>query len=42
VLATGDLAATEKAIGNAGIRSGNSVVVAPAAANGTLLAFVPA
>jgi Glyoxalase-like domain len=42
VLATGDLAAAEKAIGKAGIRSGDSVVVAPAAANGALLAFVPA
>jgi hypothetical protein len=41
VLATGDLAAAEKTIGKAGIRSGDSVVVAPAAANGTLLAFVP-
>jgi hypothetical protein len=41
VLATGDLAATEKAIGKAGNRSGDSVVVAPAAANGALLAFVP-
>jgi Glyoxalase-like domain len=42
VLATDDLAAAEKAVGSAGVRSGNSVVVAPAAANGTLLAFVPA
>lgn len=41
VLATGDLAATEKALGGIGIRSGSSVCVAPAAANGTLLAFVP-
>jgi hypothetical protein len=42
VLATGDLAAAERAIGKAGVRSDNSVVVAPAAANGALLAFVPA
>jgi Glyoxalase-like domain len=42
VLATGDLAAAENAVGKAGTRSGNSVVVAPAAANGVLLAFVPA
>jgi hypothetical protein len=42
VLATGDLAAAEKAVGKAGVRSDNSVVVAPAAANGALLAFVPA
>jgi hypothetical protein len=42
VLATGDLTAAEKAVGKAGMRSGNSVVVAPAAANGALLAFVPA
>ena len=42
VLATGDLAAAEKATGKAGVRSGDSVVVAPAAANGALLAFVPA
>jgi len=42
VLATGDLAAAEKAVGKAGVRNDNSVVVAPAAANGALLAFVPA
>jgi hypothetical protein len=42
VLATSDLAATEKAIGNAGIRSGGGICVAPAQANGTLLAFVKA
>ena len=42
VLATSDLAATEKAIGSAGRRSGGAVCVAPAAANGTLLAFVAA
>jgi hypothetical protein len=40
VLATGDLATAEKAVGNAGIRSGDSLVVAPGAANGALLAFV--
>jgi glyoxalase-like protein len=42
VLATSDLAAAEKAIGSAGIRSGGAVCVAPAAANGTLLVFVRA
>jgi hypothetical protein len=42
VLATGDLAATEKALGSAGIRTGAAVCVAPASANGTLLAFVKA
>ena len=42
VLATSDLAAAEKAVGSAGIRSGGAVCVAPAAANGTLLAFVKA
>jgi hypothetical protein len=42
VLATSDLAAAEKAIGNSGIRSGGAVCVAPAAANGALLAFVKA
>jgi hypothetical protein len=40
VLATSDLAAAEKAVGSAGVRSGAAVCVAPAAANGTLLAFV--
>jgi hypothetical protein len=40
VLVTGDLAAAEKATGNVGVRSGEAVCVAPAAANGTLLAFV--
>lgn len=38
-LAGGDIAAAEKAIGNAGVRSGDGVLVAPAAANGVLLAF---
>jgi glyoxalase-like protein len=40
VLATSNLAATEKAIGS--VRSGAAVCVAPAAANGALLAFVKA
>jgi len=40
VLATGDIAAAEKAVGKGGVRSGNAVLVAPAAANGALLAFV--
>jgi Glyoxalase-like domain len=35
-----DLAAAEKAIGSAAVRSGAAVCVPPAAANGTLLAFV--
>jgi hypothetical protein len=42
VLATSDLAAAERAIGNAGVRSGAAVCVPPAAANGALLAFVKA
>jgi hypothetical protein len=42
VLATSDLAAAEKATGNAGRRSGGAVCVAPSAANGTLLVFIPA
>jgi hypothetical protein len=42
VLATSDLAAAEKAVGSAGIRSGGGICVAPAQANGTLLAFVKA
>jgi hypothetical protein len=37
-----DLAATEKALGSAGIRSGGAICVPPAAANGALLAFVGA
>jgi hypothetical protein len=40
VIATADLAAAEKAVGHAGIRSTDAVCVAPAAANGVLLAFV--
>jgi len=35
-----DLAAAEKAFGSAGVRSGSAVCVVPAAANGTLLAFI--
>jgi catechol 2,3-dioxygenase-like lactoylglutathione lyase family enzyme len=42
VIATSDLVAAEKAFGSAGVRSGGAVCVAPAAANGTLLAFVAA
>lgn len=42
VLETSDLAAAEKALGSAGVRSGGAVCVAPAAANGALLAFVKA
>jgi len=37
-----DLAAAEKALGASGVRSGGGIVVAPAAGNGTLLAFVKA
>ena len=37
-----DLAATEKALGATGVRSGGGIVVPPAAGNGTLLAFVRA
>jgi hypothetical protein len=40
VLASADLTATEKALGAAASRSGSAICVAPAAANGTLLAFV--
>ena len=35
-----DLAKTEKALGAAGVRSGACICVPPAAANGTLLAFI--
>jgi hypothetical protein len=42
VLATGDLGATERAVGKAGVRIGGSVLVAPADANGALLGFVAA
>jgi hypothetical protein len=37
-----DLAATQKALGATGVRSGGGIVVPPAAGNGTLLAFVRA
>jgi Glyoxalase-like domain len=37
-----DLAATEKALGLTGVRSGGGIVVPAAAGNGTLLAFVKA
>ena len=40
VLVSGDLAATEKALGSAAVRSGAAVCVPPAKANGSLLAFV--
>jgi hypothetical protein len=40
VFVSGDLAATEKALGPAAQRSGASMCAAPKAANGTLLAFV--
>ncbi|MGT2437420.1 VOC family protein [Bradyrhizobium betae] len=40
VLVSGDLAATEKALGSASLRSGAAICVPPAKANGTLLAFV--
>jgi hypothetical protein len=42
VIATSDLAAAAKAAGSAAVRSGDSVCIAPRAANGTLLTFVPA
>ena len=35
-----DLSAAEKALGATGVRSGQSICVPPAAANGTLLAFI--
>jgi hypothetical protein len=40
VIVTSDLAAAEQAVGSAGTRSGGGICVAPAAANGALLAFV--
>jgi hypothetical protein len=40
VLESGDLAATAKALGTTGMRSGKAICVPPAKANGTLLAFV--
>jgi len=42
VLESGDLAATGKALGATGVRSGNAICVPPAKANGTLLAFIAA
>jgi Glyoxalase-like domain len=42
VLVTSDLAAAAKAVDSAGVRSGGAVCVAPASANGALLAFVKA
>jgi hypothetical protein len=42
LMISADLAATEKALGATGIRSGGGIVVPPAAGNGTLLAFVKA
>jgi hypothetical protein len=42
VLATSDLAAAKKAVGSSGVDSGSAICVAPAAANGTLLAFIKA
>lgn len=41
VIASHDLGATEAALGPAAVRSGPSLCVPPAAASGTLLAFVP-
>ncbi|WIW48221.1 VOC family protein [Bradyrhizobium sp. 62B] len=40
VLVSDDLAATEKALGSAAVRSGPAICVPPAKANGTLLAFI--
>jgi hypothetical protein len=42
VIATSDLAAAERVIGSGGVCSGTAVCVPPAAAHGTLLAFVKA
>ena len=42
VVATSDLAATEKAVGSAAVRIASAVCVPPQAANGTLLVFVEA
>jgi len=42
VIVTSSLAAAEKAVGSAGMRSGGGICVALAAANGALLAFVAA
>ncbi|MCS3761077.1 VOC family protein [Bradyrhizobium centrosematis] len=40
VLVSDDLAATEKELGSAAVRSGPAICVSPAKANGTLLAFI--
>lgn len=40
VLVSGDLTATEKALGSAAVRSEAAICVPPAKANGTLLAFI--
>lgn len=40
VIATSDLAATETAVGAAGVRSGGTICVPPGVSNGTLVAFV--
>ncbi|WP_027550145.1 VOC family protein [Bradyrhizobium sp. Cp5.3] len=40
VLVSGDLAATEEALGSVALRSGAAICVPPAKANGTLLAFI--
>jgi Glyoxalase-like domain len=40
VLATSDLAAAEKAVGGAAVRSAGALCIPPVAANGTLLVFV--
>ncbi|RZN08325.1 VOC family protein [Bradyrhizobium genosp. SA-3] len=40
VFISGDLAATEKALGSVAVRSGAAICVPPAKANGTLLAFI--
>jgi hypothetical protein len=40
VLEAGDLAAAEKSLGRAGVKSGAAIVVPPADANGVMLAFV--
>ena len=42
VIASSDLAVSEKALGSAAVRSGNAICVPPAAGNGTLLAFIKA
>jgi hypothetical protein len=42
VLETSDLAATEKVLGGAGVRSAGTLCIAPSAVNGTLLCFAVA